>query len=391
MTKSLRLVACVLIFCLSPLTRALAELSVNPLEEDVPMSLSCKSALLMEASSGQIIFEMNADQKRPVASVVKVMTILLCAEALDEGRVNLEDKVSVSKNASGMGGSQVYLDTGETQTLEILLKSAIVGSANDAAVAIAEYLSGSQELFVKRMNARAAELGMTDTVFVNCTGLPAEGQYTTARDVARMSQALFSHNVYFHFSGVWMDEVDHGDGRKTQLTNTNRLIRLYDGCDGGKTGSTNEAGYCLTATAIRGDMRLIAIVLGGTTGALRFEAATKMLDYGFANYRLLDVAQRGARVKGEMRVTGGSVSSIPLMLNGSLSLLMNRMQTADVELNPSLPESIGAPVRVGDSVGSVDVIVNGRLIASVPVVAAGDAERQSFGNAWERVWERWLF
>ena len=386
-----RLIACLVGICVGMMTFARAEISVAPLEESVPVTLPCKSALLMEAESGQIIFEKNADEQRPVASVVKVMTILLCIEAVESGRVSLDDCVSVSKNASGMGGSQVLLDTGETQTLEILLKSAIVGSANDAAVAIAEYLSGSQELFVKRMNARAEALGMKDTVFVNCTGLPATGQHTTARDVARMSAELFSHELYYRFSTVWMDEVDHGDGRKTQLTNTNRLIRLYDGCDGGKTGSTNEAGYCITATAKRGDMRLIAVVLGGETGALRFEAAQKMLDHGFANYRLLALAERGARVRGEMPVTGGKRESVPLMLNGDLRLLMNRDRTPEVELNPQLPESVPAPVRTGDEVGSVEIVMDGRRIAEIPVVCAGDVERQGFYDAWTRAWSRWLF
>ena len=238
-----------LVFLFGFFVPARAELSLLPLEERAPVSLECKSALLMEASSGQIIFETNADEKRPVASVVKIMTILMCLEAVDSGRVSLDDRVTISKNASGMGGSQVLLDTGEVQTLDVLLKSTVVGSANDAAVAIAEHLYGSQELFVKQMNARAQALGMKDTVFVNCTGLPAQGQHTTARDVARMAAALFGHELYYKYAGIWMDKVDHGDGRVTDLTNTNRLIRFYDGCDGGKTGSTNEAGYCIAATA----------------------------------------------------------------------------------------------------------------------------------------------
>ena len=213
-----------LVFLFGFFAPARAELSLLPLEERAPVSLECKSALLMEASSGQIIFETNADEKRPVASVVKIMTILMCLEAVDSGRVSLDDRVTISKNASGMGGSQVLLDTGEVQTLDILLKSTVVGSANDAAVAIAEHLYGSQELFVKQMNARAQALGMKDTVFVNCTGLPAQGQHTTARDVARMAAALFGHELYYKYAGIWMDKVDHGDGRVTDLTNTNRLI-----------------------------------------------------------------------------------------------------------------------------------------------------------------------
>lgn len=380
-----------LVFLFGFFVPARAELSLLPLEERAPVSLECKSALLMEASSGQIIFETNADEKRPVASVVKIMTILMCLEAVDSGRVSLEDRVTISKNASGMGGSQVLLDTGEVQTLDILLKSTVVGSANDAAVAIAEHLYGSQELFVKQMNARAQALGMKDTVFVNCTGLPAQGQHTTARDVARMAAALFGHELYYKYAGIWMDKVDHGDGRVTDLTNTNRLIRFYDGCDGGKTGSTNEAGYCIAATARRGGMRLIAVVLGGSSGKKRFACAEKMFDHGFANYRLLTAAERGTRVRGEMPVTGGSLDSVPLALDGDLTLLMNKAEAAEIELKPNLPPSVAAPVAAGDEIGSVDILLNGRTIARIPVAAAGSVARQGFPDAWRRLWEGWMF
>lgn len=380
-----------LVFLFGFFVPARAELSLLPLEERAPVSLECKSALLMEASSGQIIFEANADEKRPVASVVKIMTILMCLEAVDSGRVSLDDRVTISKNASGMGGSQVLLDTGEVQTLDILLKSTVVGSANDAAVAIAEHLYGSQELFVKQMNARAQALGMKDTVFVNCTGLPAQGQHTTARDVARMAAALFGHELYYKYAGIWMDKVDHGDGRVTDLTNTNRLIRFYDGCDGGKTGSTNEAGYCIAATARRGGMRLIAVVLGGSSGKKRFACAEKMFDHGFANYRLLTAAERGTRVRGEMPVTGGSLDSVPLALDGDLTLLMNKAEAAEIELKPNLPPSVAAPVAAGDEIGSVDILLNGRTIARIPVAAAGSVARQGFPDAWRRLWEGWMF
>lgn len=380
-----------LVFLFGFFVPARAELSLLPLEERAPVSLECKSALLMEASSGQIIFETNADEKRPVASVVKIMTILMCLEAVGSGRVSLDDRVTISKNASGMGGSQVLLDTGEVQTLDILLKSTVVGSANDAAVAIAEHLYGSQELFVKQMNARAQALGMKDTVFVNCTGLPAQGQHTTARDVARMAAALFGHELYYKYAGIWMDKVDHGDGRVTDLTNTNRLIRFYDGCDGGKTGSTNEAGYCIAATARRGGMRLIAVVLGGSSGKKRFACAEKMFDHGFANYRLLTAAERGTRVRGEMPVTGGSLDSVPLALDGDLTLLMNKAEAAEIELKPNLPPSVAAPVAAGDEIGSVDILLNGRTIARIPVAAAGSVARQGFPDAWRRLWEGWMF
>ncbi|MBQ3080410.1 MAG: D-alanyl-D-alanine carboxypeptidase [Clostridia bacterium] len=389
MPRIMKCIACALIVSIMPIFGAQAVLSVAPLVDDVPINIHCKSALLMEESSGQIIFEMNADEKRPVASVVKMMTILMCLEAIESGRISLADSVTISKNASGMGGSQVLLDTGEIQTLDILLKSAIVGSANDASVAISEHIYGSEELFVKEMNKKAEVLGMTNTHFVNCTGLPAEGQHTTARDVARMSEILFDYDLYYDFSTIWMDKVDHKDGRITDLTNTNRLIRLYDGCDGGKTGSTNEAGYCISATAKRGGMRLIAVVLGAETGSDRFDTAEKMLDYGFANYRINTVAEKGARIKGEIPVKNGQKESVPLVLNDNLTLLMNKAESADIELKPNLPEYLKAPFQKGERVGSVDVIRNGRTIAEIGVVTMEGAQRQGFSDVWRRVWREW--
>ena len=365
------------------------ELAGAPLEVNPPLRLDCAAALLAEPESGQILFEQNADAPRAVASVTKVMTILLTLEAIDQGRVSLEDAVPISANASGMGGSQVLLDTGETQPLSVLLKSCVVGSANDAAVALAEWLHGSEEAFVRRMNERAGELGLTDTVFVNCTGLPAPGQHTTARDVARMSAALFSHALYFDYAGVWLDEVVHEGGRVTQLTNTNKLIRLYEGCDGGKTGSTKEAGYCLTATARRGGMRLIAVVLGAGSGSARFDIAAGMFDHGFANYRLYPVAERGTKIRGGLPVHGGSLAAVPLVLDGALTLLVQKGAEQEITLDPELPEALDAPVRAGEIVGSVAVLQGERVVARLPVAAAIAVEARGLGRTLWRLLQRW--
>lgn len=366
-------------------------LSDSPLLESPPFSINCASALLMEPESGQIIFELNADAQRPVASVTKMMTILLTLEAIDAERICLDDTVAISPNASGMGGSQVLLDTGEIQTVSVLLKSMIVGSANDAAVALAEALYGSEEICVNKMNDRAAALGMTNTHFENCTGLPVQGQHTTARDIARMSAEVFSHPLYYEYSKIWLDEVDHGDGRVTQLTNTNKLIRLYDGCDGGKTGSTNEAGYCISATAQRGGMRLIAVVLGANSGSDRFDIAREMLDFGFANYRLYPVAQRGTKVRGALPITGGEIDALQLALDGDLTLLILKGDEQNIQLSPNLPESLAAPIQAGDVVGSVDVIVEGRSVASIPVVACDSIDSVGFSRNIERFWQNWIY
>ena len=368
---------------------AAPRLSDSPLLEAPPIQLNCAAALLVEAESGQIIFEMNADSPRPVASVTKVMTILLTLEALEQGRIALDQTVTVSAKAAGMGGSQVLLDVNETQTVEVLLKSTIVGSANDACVALAELMYGSQELCVTKMNVRAKELGMTNTTFKNCTGLPAEGQHTTARDTAIMTAAMLRHELYYKFSTVWLDEVDHGDGRRTQLTNTNKLIRLYDGCDGGKTGSTDEARYCVSATAHRGDMRLIAVVLGAPSGSERFDTAAAMFDYGFANYRLYPVAKRGTRVKGMLPVDGGRPDSISLALDGNLTLLIGKGDEADIHLVPELPERVNAPVELGQEIGQVRVEQNGRTLARLPVVAASTSEISGLSSGLMRLFSLW--
>ncbi len=371
-----------------PESASLPPMSDAPLLESPPMRLNCAAALLMEADSGQIIFEMNADSPRPVASVTKVMTILLTLEQLDAGRASAGDAVTVSDTAAGMGGSQVLLDVGERQDVGTLLKCMIVGSANDAAVALAEALYGSEALCVEAMNRRAEALGMTNTHFVNCTGLPADGQHTTARDVAVMSRQMFAHPRYFDYSTIWMEDVDHGDGRVTQLVNTNKLLKLCDGCDGGKTGSTNEAGYCVSATASRGGMRLIAVVLGAASGKERFAIARQMLDYGFANYRQYPVAKKGTRVKGALPVTGGEKDGVALVLDGDLTLLVNRGDEQRLSLSPSLPESVAAPVQAGQAVGHVDVIAEGRTLARIPVAAAESVKAK--GLPLNRIIQNWL-
>ena len=367
---------------------ALPPLSAAPLLESPPFRLDCAAAMLLEADSGQVIFEMNADSPRPVASVTKVMTILLALEAVEAGRAALTDVLTISETAAGMGGSQVLLDVGERQDVATLLKTMIVGSANDAAVALAEALFGSEALCADAMNRRAKELGMAGSHFVNCTGLPAADQHTTARDVAVMARQLFAHEAYFDYSTVWMEDIDHGDGRVTQLVNTNKLLRLYDGCDGGKTGSTNEAGYCVAATAKRGGMRLIAVVLGAASGKERFAIARQMFDYGFANYRQYPVARRGTKVRGRLPVTGGEADGVSLVLDGDLTLLVNKGDEQRVDLAPDLPEALSAPVRAGDAVGRVVVNVDGRAVAEIPIVAAESVEAK--GLAFRRIWAHWL-
>ena len=336
-----------------------------------------------------MIFEQNADTPRPVASVTKVMTILLALEALSQGRVALEDEFTVSQAAAGMGGSQVLLDVGEVQPFSVLLKSAIVGSANDASVAIAEALYGSENAFVERMNERARELGLKNTAFRQLHRPARRGQQTTARDVAVMTMAMLSYPAYFDFSTVWLDEVDHGDGRITQLTNTNKLIRLYDGCDGGKTGSTNKAGYCISATARRGDMAPHRRSAGRGYGqrALRHrrgDASTMALPTT-ASTRWRRRARRcAANCRSRRRQRGRAAGA-----GRRLDAADPEGRRAGVQLVPDQPEAVEAPVAAGEEVGGVQVVVDGRAVARIPVVAAREVTAKGLKNALQRVVGLW--
>lgn len=361
-----------------------------PLEAGTPFTITSPSAALMEASTGRMIFEQNADERRPVASVTKVMTILLTLEAVDEGKAGLDDRVTVSERAMSMGGSQVFLEANQSYKLRELLKSVIVASANDAAVALAEYMDGSEEAFVRRMNARAEELGLEDTHYVNCTGLPAQGHYTTARDVARLSAQLDKHPLYYEFSTIWMDEIAHKGGRKTQITNTNRLVRFYEGCDGYKTGSTNEARYCMSATAEKNGLRLIAVVLGANAGQTRFDEARAMLEYGFSAYQLFVPVKEGDALGMQIPVRLGRQESVSAVSGGGCALLMKKGEQKDVSLEAALVESLTAPVRKGDIVGEIRVKRGDQVVKTLPAVAGEDADLPGIVNALLRIRDRFL-
>lgn len=352
----------------------IAQADELPMKAEAPITLTSPSAILCEASTGQVIFEKNADERRPVASVNKVMTILLTLEAVDEGRVSLEDQVTVSPRAASMGGSQAFLDAGERYKLSELLKTVIVASANDSAVALAEHLAGTEESFVRLMNTRAEELGLTNTHYANCTGLPAQEHYTTARDVAKLSAQLDLHPIYYRYSTIWMDEIKHRGGRVTSLTNTNRLIRFYPGCDGYKTGSTNEARYCVSATAKKEGMRLIAVVLGTPAGQTRFDEARAMLEYGFANVQLVTPIAQGQALDMTVPVRLGGRDEVSVLSGGTCSLLERRGEKNALSLEAALVEKVNAPVYAGDVLGEIRVKRGDEVVAVVPAVAGEDVQ-----------------
>lgn len=327
--------------------------------------VNARAALLMEKSTGQVLYEANAHAPLELASVTKVMTMLLIMEALDAGTITKETMVPVSATAAGMGGSQVYMEEGEEFSVHDMLKAIAVASGNDACVAMAEYLAGSESAFVEKMNARAAELGMEDTVFCNCTGLPAEGHHSSAYDIALMSRELILHHPDIRtYTTIWMDTLRDGD---FQLANTNKLVRYYEGATGLKTGSTDAALYCLSATAEKEGMELIAVILGAPTSNDRFEGAKALLNYGFATYALVPVAPSEPLTP--VPVTLGTAASVQPGLAQERQLLLPKGEAGKVTTTVDLPSALSAPVEAGQELGHLTVLVDGQAVEEIPLVA----------------------
>lgn len=327
--------------------------------------VNARAALLMEKSTGQVLYEANAHAPLELASVTKVMTMLLIMEALDAGTITKETMVPVSATAAGMGGSQVYMEEGEEFSVHDMLKAIAVASGNDACVAMAEYLAGSESAFVEKMNARAAELGMEDTVFCNCTGLPAEGHHSSAYDIALMSRELILHHPDIRtYTTIWMDTLRDGD---FQLANTNKLVRYYEGATGLKTGSTDAALYCLSATAEKEGMELIAVILGAPTSNDRFEGAKALLNYGFATYALVPVAPSEPLTP--VPVTLGTAASVLPGLAQERQLLLPKGEAGKVTTTVDLPSALSAPVEAGQELGHLTVLVDGQAVEEIPLVA----------------------
>ena len=330
------------------------------------LEVSAPSAILMEKETGTVLFAKDEHTPREPASVTKVMTLLLTMEAIDAGTLSYDDLVTGSAHAASMGGSQIWLKEGEQMSVRDLIKAVCVVSGNDAAVALGEHLAGSEEAFVERMNARAAELGMNDTHFVNACGLPAAGHVSSAHDIALMSRELILHHPDIRqFTTIWMDSLRGG---ASMLVNTNKLIRFYDGATGLKTGSTGAAGYCVSATAERSGMELIAVVMQGKTSDERFADARALLDYGFANYALVTVTPDEALTP--LPVTLGARSAVQPVLTGDNTLLLEKAAAGGLQKELALPESVSAPVNEGDRLGELRVTdANGETVAVLPILA----------------------
>lgn len=348
---------------------------------DQSLTITAKSAILMERSTGTVLFEHDADKQMPPASITKVMTLLLVFEAMDAGKFTMETEIVASEHACSMGGSQIWLEPGEAFTVNELLKAAAISSANDACVALGEAVSGSEETFVELMNERAAELGMKNTVFKNCTGLDAEGHLSTARDIAIMSAELLRHPEIKNYSTVWMDSLRGG---KTELTNTNRLVRFYKGCTGLKTGSTDGAGCCLSASAERDGMELISVTLGSPNTDERFAAGRKLLDYGFANFALVKMTPPEEYLA-PIPVAHGTAETVQPICEEPAAFLLKKGQEAGVEQSVYLPEKLEAPVKAGDVLGRVTVTLSGGEIGGYDIVAAEDVPRMGLFEALKKL------
>ncbi|MBP5288540.1 MAG: D-alanyl-D-alanine carboxypeptidase [Clostridia bacterium] len=350
---------------------------VEPIAAELP--LPCAGAVLMEQETGQILYEKGADERRPIASVSKIMTLLITVEAIERGILHLEDKVPVSENAASMGGSQVYLEPGEDITLRDVLKAVFVSSANDGAVALAELVSGSVEGFVVAMNERAAALGMHDTVFFNPTGLDdGDTNLSTARDVATMSRALLSHSMVYEYTTIWIDSIRNG---AFGLSNTNKLIRFYPGATGLKTGSTGKAKYCVSASAERNGLKLIAVVLAGESSQDRFNAAKTLLDHGFASYAFFRPEQTDLP---RIPVWGGAAADVGVAADRS-GILLNKADAVGVRAETELSPELTAPVAQGETVGVIRYKNGDTVLCEIPVTAEEAVPALGFAGVFSRL------
>ncbi len=338
------------------------------------LEINAKSAILLEPYTGTILYEMNADEVLPPASITKIMSLLLIMEAIDRGNMALEDVVNTSEHAASMGGSQIWLEPNEGMTVDELLKATVIASANDATVALGEAIAGSEEGFVAMMNERAKQLGMNNTTFINCTGLDAEGHLTTAHDVAVMSAELIKHPLIKNYSTVWMDSLRNGE---SELVNTNKLVRFYKGTTGLKTGTTSSAGYCLSATAERDGMELVAVIMNGASSNDRFNGAKKLLDYGFANYNFKKITPE-IKTPLEIPVKNGTEKAVKATADGNLNLLLKKSDSADITQSINMPEVLTAPVKKGDVIGSVDIFSGENSLGSIDITASESVAELSF-------------
>lgn len=360
--------------------------STDTKAETPAFQVQAKSAILIEAETGTVLYSFNEHESLPIASITKIMTMLLVMEALDSGKIKTSDTTTVSAHASKMGGSQVYLKEGETFTVEELLKAVAVHSANDASVALAEMIAGTEDAFVSMMNNKAAELGMKNTKFLDCTGLTDEGHYSSAYDVALMSrELLIKHPRIIHYTTIWHDTFRDG---KFDLDNTNKLVKRYRGTTGLKTGFTRAAGFCLSASAERDGTKFISVILGAKTNDERFSESARLLDFAFSNWESAKIQKKGLEA-GKVKVRKGVISEIAVNFAEDAVVVVKKGTRDKITETLEIPEIINAPVKAGQAVGVLNIDLDGKRLASIPVVASKDSERCTFGLAFSMVIQRW--
>ena len=368
-------------------TNSLAEGTSNEAIAKDELNLDCESAILIEQNSGQVLYEKNCHEQLRPASVTKLMTILLTFEALEAGQIKLEDKVPCSQNAASMGGSQIWLDPREELSVNEMLKAMCVVSANDCTVAMAEYIAGSEEAFVQKMNEKASELGMKDTCFKNCHGIDEDGHVTSSYDIALMSRELLNnHPDITNYTTIQMDTLRDG---KSQLVNTNKLIRNYKGATGLKTGSTSLALFNLSASAIRDNLSLIAVVMKAPTSALRFEEARKLLDYGFKNYEFKQYGKSG-EIVGNVPVEKGIEKSVNAILSENCGVLLKKGMEGSVVQKMQIEPKLSAPVTKGQKLGTITYSLDGNVLQTVDIIAENEVKKETLMNIASFIYERWF-
>ena len=363
--------------------------SFNAVAESDILNSKSKSALLMNFHGGEIIYAYNENAKLPIASMCKIMTLVLIFEDIEAKNMSFEDEIQISENASGMGGSQAFLEANGTYKVNDLVKSIIIASANDSCVAFAEKIAGSENAFVEKMNERAAQLGMSNTIFSNCTGLPKPNQYSTAKDVATMLRELLKHKEYYNYSRIWMDEIKHSGGRITGLTNTNKLIRFYEGCDGGKTGYTSEAGHCLAASANRGGMRLVSVVIGAPDSKTRFEETKTLFNYGFANYSNKMLVDDKRPLDEKVKISNGKINEISVIAAKPYFRFTKRNEKENIVMEFSKNSKIKAPISKGDIIGQINIYKDNVKLDTIDVLANESVESKTIFDYIQDIAEDW--
>ncbi len=353
-----------------------------------PLQISAKSSYLMDYGTGTVMYAQNETKRLPIASMCKIMTLLLSFEAIEAGNLDINESITVSERAASMGGSQVFLEANAQYPVKELLKSIVVCSANDSCVAMAERVAGSEEAFIDKMNEKAKALGANDTLFSNCTGLPKEPQYSCAKDVALMLQALLKHEEYYEFGKVWMDKFAHPKGRFTEITNTNKLVRFYDGCDGGKTGFTNQAGFCLAATAKRNGMRVISVVIGEENSQTRFNDVRSMFDYAFANYTVKPILEANVALDNVACVQNGKQKTVKICPKTSSYAFAKRGEKSNISVEINLSD-VKAPIKQGDTLGEAVIYQNNVETDRVTLIAMEDVQKATLFDHWKDIAKNW--